>query len=227
MSTYAQFCPVALASELLTRRWTPLVIREMLCGSTRFNDLRRGVPKMSPSLLSTRLDELEQAGVVERRPIAESEHEEYVLTRAGRELGPIIEALGAWGVRWISGDLPADALDVELLMWDVRRRIDADRAPGGRTVVRFHYEDQPEDHCDYWIVVDEGEVDVCWRDPGFDVDLTVDTTVRTMTRVWRGDVRFAEALRRHGLRLRGPAPLRRSFPEWLGYSVFAGVERPA
>ncbi|MGD8495352.1 MAG: helix-turn-helix domain-containing protein [Gemmatimonadales bacterium] len=227
MSTYGQFCPVALASELLTRRWTPLVVREMLGGSTRFNDLRRGVPKMSPSLLSKRLDELEQAGVIERRSADEHDHDEYVLTRAGRELEPVIEAMGIWGTRWITAELPAGDLDVDLLMWDVRRRIDTNRAPDGRTVVRFHYEDQPEDHRDYWLVVDEGEVDLCWRDPGFDVDLTVETTLRMMTRVWRGDVRFGEALRHHRLQLRGPAPLRRSFPEWLGYSVFAGVERPA
>lgn len=229
MSTYGQFCPVALASELLTRRWTPLVIREMLCGSTRFNEIRRGVPKMSPSLLSTRLDELRQAGVLERRPLDGSDHYEYVLTRAGRELQPVIEGLGAWGIRWISGDLPAEDLDVELLMWDVRRRIDPDRAPSGRTVVRFHYEDQPEERRDYWIVVDgdDDEVDLCWQDPGYDVDLTVKTSVRAMTRVWRGDVRYGEALRRHRLTLRGPAELRRSFPEWLGYSMFAKVDRPA
>lgn len=228
MSIYKQFCPVALASEVLTRRWTPLVIREMLCGSTRFNELRRGVPRMSPSLLSRRLEELEKAGVVERASVEGSEYDEYRLTRAGEELRPIIEGLGTWGRRWVSGELTEDELDVDLLMWDLRRRIDASKAPGGRTVVRFHFHDQPQDHRDYWVVVeDDGEVDLCYRDPGYEVDLVVETDVATMTGVWVGDFRFAEVLRRGEIALRGPTELRRSFPEWLGLSLFAEVERPA
>lgn len=227
MSTYGQFCPVALASEILTRRWTPLVIRELLSGSTRFNELRRGVPKMSPSLLSTRLDELREAGIVVRRKSGEDHYPEYRLTRAGEELRPIVEALGVWGRRWVSGDLGEAELDVELLMWDVRRRIDVTKAPPGRTVVRFHFRDQPEEQRDYWIVVEEGgTVDLCWKDPGYEVDLHVDTDVVTMTGVWVGDFRFAEVLRRGEVRLRGRTELRRSFPEWLGLSLFAEVELP-
>lgn len=227
MDTYGQFCPVALASEILTRRWTPLVIRELLCGSTRFNDLRRGVPRMSPSLLSKRLDELQDAGIVEKGSVEGSEYDEYRLTRAGRELRPIVEALGTWGRRWISGDLSDEELDVELLMWDLRRRIDVANVPRGRTVVRFHYREQPAKHRDYWVVVEDGDVDLCWKDPGFDVDLEVETDVATMTGVWVGDLRFAEILRRGDVELRGPVELRRSFPEWLGLSLFAGVERVA
>lgn len=227
MSIYGQFCPVALASEVLTRRWTPLVVRELLCGSTRFNELRRGVPRMSPSLLSKRLDELQEAGVVVRRGVPGAEHDEYHLTRAGEELRPVVEAMGTWGKRWVSGDLGDDELDVELLMWDMHRRIDANEAPGGRTVVRFSFRDQPEDHRDYWIVVTpERTVDLCWMDPGYPVDLVVRTDVRTMTGVWMGDFRFAEVLRRGEIELEGPTDLRRSFPRWLGLSLFAGVEMP-
>lgn len=227
MSTYGQFCPVALASEILTRRWTPLVIRELLCGSTRFNDLRRGVPRMSPSLLSKRLDDLVEAGVVTRRSAPDGDHDEYRLTRAGRELQPIIEGMGVWGQRWISGDLTDDELDAELLMWDMHRRIDTDRVPPGRTVVQLTFHDLPEAERDFWLVVTGSEVDVCWKDPGYEVDLVVRTDLPTMTGIWRGEVRFAEALRHHEVELRGPAQLRRSFPEWLGLSLFAGVERPA
>lgn len=227
MSTYGQFCPVALASEILTRRWTPLVIRELLCGSTRFNDLRRGVPRMSPSLLSKRLDELEEAGIVERRAVEEADHHEYHLTRSGEELRPIVEGLGEWGRRWISGDLTDEELDVELLMWDVRRRIDPAGAPPGRTVVRFNFHDQPEKKRSYWIVVeDDGEVDLCWKDPGYEVHLVVRTDVATMTGVWVGDFRLAEVLRGGELELRGSREHRRSFPDWIGLSLFAGVERP-
>lgn len=228
MSTYGQFCPVALASEILTRRWTPLVVRELLCGSTRFNEIRRGVPRMSPSLLSTRLDELREAGIVERVSVEGSEYDEYRLTRAGEELRPIVEALGTWGRRWISGDLTDEELDVELLMWDVRRRIDVEKAPRGRTVVHFHFRDRPEEQRDFWVVVeDDGDVDLCVKDPGYEVDLQVETDVATMTGVWVGDLRFAEVLRRGEVELRGPRALRRSFPEWLGLSLFAGVEMPA
>lgn len=227
MSTYGQFCPVALASEILTRRWTPLVVRELLCGSTRFNELRRGVPRMSPSLLSRRLSELEDAGIVGRRTSPDGDHEEYVLTRAGRELQPVVEAMGRWGKRWVSGDLTDEELDVELLMWDMRRRIDPERAPRGRTVVRFDFRDQPAERRRFWIVVAEGEVDLCWKDPGHEVDLRVETDVRTMTAVWMGQERLAEGLRRRDVVLRGPPELRRSFPDWLGLSLFAGVEAPA
>lgn len=225
MSTYGQFCPVALAAQILTRRWTPLVIRELLCGSTRFNEVRRGVPRMSPSLLSRRLDELERAGIVTRKVTSDVDHETYHLTRAGEELMPVIEAMGVWGKRWISGDLDDGDLDVDLLMWDMRRRIDTGRAPRGRTVVQFTFPEQPEEHRCYWLVVTHGdEVDLCWQDPGHDVDLSVETDLRTMTQIWRGDIRYGEVLRRKEIELHGPTQLRRSFPDWLGLSIFAPVE---
>lgn len=228
METYGQFCPVALAAEVLTRKWTPLVVRELLCGSTRFNDLRRGVPRMSPSLLSKRLGELEDAGVLERRPAEGEDHDEYHLTQAGRELQGVIEALGVWGKRWIRGDLGQDQLDAELLMWDLRRRVDSARAPAGRTVVRFIFADQPDDRRHFWLVVTGGgDVDLCWKDPGHPVDLEVATDLGTLTEVWMGDRRLAEALRRGEVELRGPSTLRRSFPGWLGLSLFASVEPPA
>lgn len=228
MDSYGQFCPVALASEILTRRWTPLVIRELLCGSTRFNDLRRGVPRMSPSLLSKRLDELREAGIVVRRQAADYERPEYHLTRAGEELREIVEAMGVWGRRWISGDLTDDELDADLLMWDMRRRLDTSKAPRGRTVVRFEFPDQPDNRRRYWLVVEgHGEVDLCWKDPGHEVDLMVEADLATMTGIWVGDYRFSEILRRGEVELRGPTSLRRSFPGWLGLSLFAGVEQPA
>lgn len=223
MDSYGQFCPVALTAEILTRRWTPLVVRELLCGSVRFNELRRGVPRMSSALLSTRLDELETAGVLERIVDEDGEHPEYHLTPAGRELRPIIESMGVWGKRWIKGDLRDEHLDADLLMWDLRRRIDADNAPDGRTVVHFYFEDRPKKERDYWVVVDGDEVDLCKQDPGHGVDLHVVTDLRAMTAVWRGDDRYAEALRRGDVRVRGPEQLRRSFPEWLGLSLFASA----
>ena len=223
MEGYGQFCPVALTAEILTRRWTPLVVRELLCGSVRFNELRRGVPRMSSSLLCTRLAELEDAGILERIVDDDGDHPEYHLTDAGLGLRPIIESMGVWGKRWIKGDLREEDLDADLLMWDLRRRLSTENAPDGRTVVHFHFEDRPKAGRDYWVVVDCDEVDLCRQDPGYGVDLHVVTDLRTMTAVWRGDERYAEALRRGDVRIRGPEDLRRSFPDWLGMSLFAGV----
>lgn len=226
MGIYGQFCPVALAAEVLTRRWTPLVVRELLCGSVRFNELRRGVPRMSPALLSRRLDELEAAGILVRTVDGNGDHPEYHLTRAGRELQPVIEAMGTWGRRWIRGDLQDENLDPDLLMWDMRRRIDRERAPEGRTVVHFVFRDPPRAQTDYWVVVEAEEVDLCIQDPGWGDDLTVRTDLATMTGVWMGHWPFAEALRRGDVQMRGPERLRRAFPGWLGLSLFAGVDRP-
>lgn len=224
---YAQFCPVALASELLTRRWTPLVIRELLCGSHRFNDLRRGVPRMSPSLLSRRLSELEEGGIVERRPAPDGgDHFEYHLTAAGEELRPIVVQMGVWGRRWVQHEISRENLDAGLLMWDIQRRVPEDSLPDHQVVVHFEFEDAPEGEEMYWLVLAPHKTDLCLRDPGYPVDLEVETDVLTLTKVWMGDLHFGQALRHEAIRVYGPTSLRRAFPEWLGLSLFASVGRP-
>lgn len=224
---YEQFCPVAKASELLSRRWTPLVVRELICGSHRFNDIRRGVPRMSPSLLTQRLTELEALGVVERRPAPDADHMEYHLTEAGRELEPIILQMGVWGRRWMQREISREDLDAGLLMWDMRRRLKPERLPGERVVVHFEFSDVPAEVREFWLVLDGGQVDLCHRDPGYPVDLEVESDVMTLTRVWMGDFRYGDALADESLKVRGPTRLRRAFPGWLGLSLFAEVELPA
>jgi len=220
MKTYGQFCPVAQASEVVTERWTPLVLRELLSGSRRFNELRRGVPVMSPTLLSRRLKDLQSAGVVERVEVDGGI--EYRLTEAGEELRPVIEQLGIWGERWIR-TLDPEHLDPALLMWDIRRRIDLDRVPKERVVVGFELRGGPKGQRDWWLVMDAGEVDLCLFDPGYEVDLEVMTDVRTLTEIWLGDVSVAAAQRAGNLRLEGPPRLRKAFGSWLLRSHFAGV----
>jgi DNA-binding HxlR family transcriptional regulator len=215
MSQYQQFCPVALAAEIITRSWMPLVIRELLCGSTRFNDIHRGVPKMSRTLLSRRLEELIRADLVERRLVADG-RPEYHLTPAGEELRPIIEQLGVWGRRWVRTDPASAGRDPRLLMWDVRRRIVRDRLPDCRVVVWFHFPDAPRDLRSYWLILQPGDVDLCYRDPGFEVDLAVTSPLRTMIDAWMGDVDLGRAIRSGEIELRGPRELRRRFPAWLG-----------
>ncbi len=217
-SSYHQFCPVAKATELLDQRWTMLIIRELLLGSRHFNDIRRGVPKMSPSLLSKRLHDLTRAGIVERR---NDGHEvEYTLTAAGKELQAIVESLGAWGMRWI-GRIGDEDLDPKLLMWDLHRHVDAALVPPGRTVVSFRFNDVPAKIGNWWLVITAEEVDVCDFDPGYDVAVSVTGTLRRMVEIWRGDLGWSAAVRSGSIQLEGPERLRRAVPKWFPPSQFA------
>ncbi|MFN0281726.1 MAG: winged helix-turn-helix transcriptional regulator [Kineosporiaceae bacterium] len=219
---YRQFCPVAKAMELLDERWTLLVVRELIAGSRHFNELRRGNPRMSPSLLSRRLQQLTRAGIVER---VEGDGEvSYLLTEAGHELRPVVEALGAWGVRWI-GTLGEADLDPKLLLWDMHRHLAADAIPDGRTVVRFRFDDVPTPLRDWWLVIADGEADVCDVDPGHPVAVTVTAGLRSMVAVWMGDLTWARAIRSGAVGIDGPARLRRRLPDWFTLSDFAAVPR--
>ncbi len=227
-ASYGQFCPVAMAAEILCTRWTIVLVRELAAGSTRFNDLRRGVPRMSPALLSQRLKDLEAAGIVHRTPVArESGVFCYRLTRAGQELAPVVEAFGVWGKRWIDGDLSLERLDVQLLMWDMRRGLVIDPMPDRKAIVQFRYGELPADRRSWWLVVEPGqETELCSVDPGFDVDLYVATDLKTMTAIWMGYDRLANAIDERRLILTGADDLANSIESWLGLSPFAKT-RPA
>lgn len=223
-ASYHQFCPVAKAMELLDERWTLLIVRELVMGSEHFNELRRGVPRMSPALLSKRLQQLVRAGIVDRQ--TDGREVRYVLTPAGRELRPVVEALGMWGTRWI-GQLGDEDLDPRLLMWDMHRNVDHDVTPDGRTVVRFTFRDVPAAARDWWLVITPDEADVCDFDPGHDVAVTVTASLRRLTEIWRGDLGWQDAVRSGGLAISGPEALRRVLPGWFKLSTFASVPRPA
>lgn len=225
MRGYGQYCPVAKAAEILNERWTLLVVRELLCGGRRFNDLRRGVPLMSTSLLSQRLKALERAGIVERRS-ANGGAGEYHLTRAGDELLDIIMAFGKWGQRWVRSRIEELDLDAGLLMWDMRRTIDAGNFPDGRTTIQFEFTDTPRGKRYWWLVVQDGTIELCLTDPGFPVDLHILTDLHTMTRLWMGDMRLREAKVRELIDMHGDRSLIRDFGKWFARSLFATVERP-
>lgn len=222
-ATYGQFCPVSKAMELLDERWTLLVVRELLLGSQRFNELRRGVPKMNPTLLSKRLTQLVRAGIVSRE--AESNDVRYVLTPAGEELRPVVEALGRWGTRWI-GELGDVDLDPKLLLWDMHRNVDHSAVPAGRTVLRFSFSDVPTGIRDWWLVIKDDDADVCDFDPGHGVAVTITANLRRMVEIWRGDLRWSDALRSGAVEVQGPEALRRAVPAWFTLSPFAAVPRP-
>ena len=227
--SYQQFCPVAMAAEILCKRWTVLVLREMVAGSSRFNDLRRGVPRMSPALLSQRLKELEAAGIVTRER-ARGEHGvfDYRLTRAGAELGPVIMALGNWGHRWIETAPTLEQLDVSLLMWDMRRNLNLAPLPTRRSVISFRYTDLPKARRDWWILAEpKTGADLCSVDPGFEVDLYVATDLRTMTAIWMGLDSVAAAKAAGRMALSGDRKLASVMQSWLGLSPFAREKKLA
>lgn len=213
--SYGQFCPVAQAAEIVAERWTPLVLRELLLGSRRFNDLQRGVPLMPPATLSQRLKELQRSKLVERR------EGEYRLTAGGRALKPIVDALGQWGYRYAQRELGPRDLDPAFLMWDVRRWMVLGALPRRRIVFFFHFPEAPSGKRSWWLVVDRGQVDLCLKPPGYEVDLTVNSDVRTMTEVWGGSLDADRAVRSGRIRFEGARELSRSFVKWMGLSTFA------
>lgn len=227
--SYKQFCPVAMAAEVLSTRWTIVLLREMIAGSTRFNDLRRGVPRMSPALLSQRLKDLEEAGVVKRVATANDPSVfEYHLTASGRELGPIVEAFGVWGQRWVDSSVSLQHLDPQLLMWDMRRGLDTTPLPKKRSVVEFLYPELSPVNRKWWLVVEpEGGVDLCSVDPGFEVNLYVSTDLHTMTAIWMGHDNVRAATKSGRMMLTGDNELKGNMQTWLGLSPFAKVEKIA
>jgi len=223
MTDYGQFCPVAKATDIVGERWTVLIIRELLLGSTRFSELQRGMSRISPTLLSKRLKSLEEHGLVIRKRTTGYKSYEYQLTACGRELEPLIEQLAVWGMRWARGQMSEAELDVEFLMWDLRRRLQVNRLPNGETVLCFVFEEL-EQLKHWWFIVSDGQVDLCTDDPAKDVDLFVTTTVRTLVEVWRGDRDMKKAQREKLLKTHGNPHLGKTMADWLGICLYADVE---
>lgn len=224
--SYGQFCPVAMAAEIICTRWTALLLRELLCGNHRFNDLRKGLPRISPTLLSKRLKELEEAGVVVQLKDQGAASGEYHLTEAGEDLRPIIMSLGTWGQRWVDSNLSLKNLDPTLLMWDMRRGINPEPLPKRRVTIRFTYPELAESRRNWWLVVEPtGENDLCQVDPGHEVDVFVTGALRSMTSVWMGVTTMAGEIEKGNIQLDGNRQLIQSMQLWLGLSPFA-KEKP-
>ncbi len=212
MNSYGQFCPLAQATQLLCERWTLIIVRELIAGSTRFSELQKGVPLMSPTLLSTRLKQLTKCGVIEA---GSTDKRSYVLTPAGKELRPVVELLGAWGHRWARSDLNSGDLDAGLLMWDMRRSVDPSMFPSQRVVVQFEYPDAPTGARDWWLVSDEGEIDLCLNDHGYDIDILITCSLKAMTEVWICGTTLNEAVRKGEILIRGDSRLIANLQKWL------------
>ena len=220
MIDYGQFCTVARGAEVLGELWTPLVVRELLCGSRRFNEIRRGVPRMSATLLTQRLRKLEELGVIERR--RGKAGWEYHPTQAGEELRPIVVGLGHWGARWIGSRLKPAQLDAGFLMWDIRRFAQLEKFPAGRRVViHFRFTDALRRERLWWLVVENRTVDLCRDDPGHEVTVVVESTVRALTEIWTGDSDPEKAILAGQLSVIGAGRRGQMLWRWLGRSMFA------
>ncbi len=221
---YGQFCPVSMAAEILCNRWTTLVVRELLCGSTRFNDLRRGLPRMSPSLLSKRLKQLEKAGIIVAKP-NEADIVEYHLSDAGEELRPLIIGMGNWGHRWVRSELSMRNLDPSLLMWDIRRNLQPEPMPTSRCTIQFTYPELPSATRNWWLIVEKPKVDLCVFDPGYDTDLLITCSLRDMTAIWMAHTDIKTELKAGHLKLDGHPSLASTIEQWIGLSIFADQPR--
>jgi DNA-binding HxlR family transcriptional regulator len=220
---YGQFCPIAKASEVLGERWMILIIRELLLGTTRFSDLQRALSRISPTLLTKRLNQLQDYGLVMRKPLPKQKRTEYHLTAAGRELRPIVTGLGKWGMKWARGQMSDDELDVELLMYDFCRRLDTTQLPGGRNVIQFVFTGLTK-FANWWIVIeDDGERELCVINPGKGLDVQLRSDLRTMTEIWAGDTEIRAAKRNGRLQVTGNPVLVRTLPAWLRIGMFANV----
>lgn len=222
--SYGQYCPLALAAEILCERWTLLVVSRLIDGCEYFNDIHRGVPRMSPGLLARRLDEIVHAGLATREPVRKGLKRRYQLTAAGRELGPIVEQLAVWGQHW-GRDMTTEDLDPGFLVWSMHMRLNTEAMPPGRTVLEFEFTGAPSDLRRFWLVNRDGAVDMCLKDPGYEVDVKIMADLRRFIETWRGIRNLRDEIRARRIRLIGPARLVRRFPEWLLLSMLAPFPR--
>lgn len=221
MPDYGRFCPVALASEVLADRWTPLIVRELVLGNTRFNDIARGLPGISRSLLSQRLRHLERKGVVTLWPSPTGKGNEYRLTPAGRDLERVVEALGLWAVEWLFHELEPHDVDPVTLTWWMHRRINSEALPPGRVVIEFEHTAPARQVL--WMVLERGEASVCVQHPGFDTDLLVTTTTPALAEVFQGYDTWAHAVAEDAIRVEGQPRLVKAMPKWFAWSPFAAA----
>jgi DNA-binding HxlR family transcriptional regulator len=220
---YGQYCPVTLGSEVLADRWTFMIVREMVLGNTRFNDIERCLPGISRTLLAQRLRHLERKGVLERRPARSGRGSEYHLTPAGKDLEGVIMAVGEWAVRWLHSEPQPSNVDPVTLTWWLHRRVDVGRVPNRRVVIEFDY--QGADAMVIWLVLDRGEPSVCMKHPGFDSDVLVTTDSVSFMRVFSGIDTLADARRNETVVIDGPPALTRGFEHWFLWSPFADFVR--
>jgi len=222
IKSYGLFCPLAMACEIIEPRWTLLILLEMAAGATRFNDIRRGVPGISPTLLSKRLKELERNKLIERLEDTTKSTVDYVRTPMGIGLEPALRMLGKWAYQNIEAEVALDELRPGYLMWNLRRKIDPFALPDRRVVVRFHFTDLKENDATYWLIARPGmPVDLCVIDPGFDIDCFVEADSKAIASVWMGYSSWQAEISDDRIFLSGDVRLTKTIDRWLVKCSFA------
>jgi DNA-binding HxlR family transcriptional regulator len=221
---YNQFCPIAKAMEILGEKWTLLIIREILCGGTRFNELQRGLSQISPTMLTKRLNLMVEEGLLFKKHIPGQRGYEYFPTQACKELFPVVEQIGIWGMHWARHQMTEDDYDLELLMLYMERSIQPENLIGKETIIRFNFSDIKE-YPSWWLVVTGNEVDVCVHDPGKEVDVYFNVSVRVMCQLWMGDISYKKAIAEGKLELVGSKLLTSKVESWIKPSIFSGLQQ--
>lgn len=211
---YGQYCPISRAVDVLGERWSLLIVRDMLVGATRFNELARCLPGISRTLLSKRLRQLEHAGIIEHVG------DQYLLTDAGEDLRPVVFGLGEWGARWSFGEPDPVELDPQLLVWWMHTRLDTSLLPDRRVVLHVRFTD---DRRRFWVMIESGTPSVCLADPGFEVDVTITADLAVLYKVWLGKVPLTDAIRAGQVAFEGPRALTAAMPQVLQLSPVAAV----
>ena len=226
MPSYGQFCPVAKSAEILGDPWSILIVRELMLGSCRFSELQRGLPKISPTVLNTRLKDLAKSGVLLKRKLNGQRGHAYYLSVAGKELEPVIESLVVWGMRWAREHMEDEDYDATFLMFDIQRNFDPTCLPDGDTTLCFTFSDLKE-YKKWWLLVTDGEVDICYDDPGKEVNVYVTAGIREITDVYMGDREISDALKSGSVKVIGESQLTRRFSKWFPRSDAANIPRVA
>lgn len=217
MSKYGQYCPIAQTLELLGDRWTLLIVRDMLTGTTHFNELKRGLPGISRALLSKRLQHLQDIGVIEKRYINTGRQTtEYHLTPAGIGLHEVINALLMWGVTWAFDEPTEEQLDPLLLLWWMHNRVNQDQLPDERIVIQFNFTGAKTET--YWLVLTANDVTICMTDPGYEINVLVTADLATFFKLWLGRITYHEAIHDHDVTIDATPRLINDFPNWFAWS---------
>lgn len=225
MHKYGQYCPIAMATEIIGDRWTLLIVRDLLSGARHFNDLKRGLPGISRSLLADRLRRLEHTGVLEKHSHGKGRKTEYRLTPAGQELHGVISALTVWGARWAFDEPREDQLDPILLLWWMRGRVRKEKLGRTRVVIQFDFHHKKMES--YWLILTREDVSVCLTHPGFETDVLVTAELSSFFQLWLGRISYAEAINSQRVRVESIPALERAFPTWFAWSLAAPAVRAA
>ncbi|HPF45317.1 MAG TPA: helix-turn-helix domain-containing protein [Emcibacteraceae bacterium] len=223
--SYGQYCPLAMSAEFLCQRWTMLILRELFFGSNTFNDIARGVPRMSRTLLSNRLKELAEIGIIKRHKKSAGGQIVYILTDAGQALKPVVFSMAEWGQEWLKTEPSVDKVDVSLLMWDIRRNSKPLSTLPNPFIVHIFLTDVMDNKSDHWLVYEDGEVDLCYIDLGFKVDVKIEVGIKKLAKVWMGWDDFDQAIKDRSMIIEGPQKLVKIAKEWFGQSSVAQIAK--